>query len=161
MPRPLLVFSGSTPDKAVHHFHIDHYNAPCLPTHPPSEILHNHCLGFLLGQLLHPGEIGNNGYAKFSGRCGGVNKKHYGLCESSELKIGQEVLYTGLNHLQVVNKLSLMDKQLSKRPESLTHGFSAVIIYHLKLDDIKHFWRLKGMEDLDLYITFKCHGITK
>ena len=41
---------------------------------------------------------------------GGVNKKHYDLCESSELIIGQEVQYTGLNHLQVVNKLSLMDK---------------------------------------------------
>ena len=25
---------------------------------------------------------------------GGGNKKHYGLCESSELKIGQEVQYT-------------------------------------------------------------------
>ena len=43
-------------------------------------------------------------------RGGGVNKKHYGLCESSELKIGQEVQYTSLNHLQVVNTLSLMDK---------------------------------------------------
>ena len=41
---------------------------------------------------------------------GGVNKKHYGLCESSELKIGQEVQYTSLNYLQVVNRLSLMDK---------------------------------------------------
>ena len=41
---------------------------------------------------------------------GGVNKKHYDLCESSELIIGQEVQYTGLNHLQVVNKLSIMDK---------------------------------------------------
>ena len=41
---------------------------------------------------------------------GGVNKKHYGLCESSELKIGQEVQYTSLNHLQVVNRLSLMNK---------------------------------------------------
>ena len=36
MPRPLLVFSGSTPDKAIHHFHIDH-NVPCLPTHPPQK----------------------------------------------------------------------------------------------------------------------------
>ena len=43
------------------------------------------------------------------GRRGG-NKKHYDLCESRELKIGQEVQYTSLNHLQVVNKLSLMDK---------------------------------------------------
>ena len=109
MPRPLLVFSGSTPDKAIHHFHIGHYNAPCLPTTP--EILYNHCLGFLFGQLLYPGEIGNNGYAKFGGWAGwGVNKKHYGLCESSELKIGQEVQYTILIHLQLVNKLSLMDK---------------------------------------------------
>ena len=71
MPRPLLVFSGSTPDKAIHHFHKGHYNAHCLPTHPPpSQILHNHCLGFLLGPLLYPGEIGNNGYAKFGGQVG-------------------------------------------------------------------------------------------
>ena len=41
---------------------------------------------------------------------GGVNKKHYGLYESSELKIGQELQYTILIHLQLVNKLSLMDK---------------------------------------------------
>ena len=112
MPRPLLIFSGSTPDKAIHHFHIDHYNVPCLPT-PPPKILHNHCLGFLLGQLLYPGEMEKKGYAKLGGGGGGgggVNKKHYGLCESSELKIGQEVQYTGLNHLQVVNTLSLMDK---------------------------------------------------
>ena len=110
-----------------------------------------------MGQLIYPGEIGNNGYVKFGGRSGGGNKKHYGLCESSELKIGQEVQYTttviprrnwkqwlckiwggeggrGVNkkhyglyesselkigqelqytiliHLQLVNKLSLMDK---------------------------------------------------
>ena len=78
MPRPLLIFSGSTPDKAIHHFHIDHYNVPCLPTPPPpkKKILHNHCLGFLLGQLLYPGEIGNNGYAKFGGaKRGGGEKK--------------------------------------------------------------------------------------
>ena len=80
------------------------------PPHPPPQTLHNHCLGFLLGQLSYPGEIGNNGYAKFGGGGGGGNKKHYDLCESSELKIGQEVQYTGLNHLQVVNKLSIMDK---------------------------------------------------
>ena len=47
---------------------------------------------------------------RWGGGGGGVNKKHYGLCESSELKIGQEVQYTSLNHLQVVNRLSLMDK---------------------------------------------------
>ena len=62
---------------------------------PPPPILQNHCLGFLLRRLLHPEEIGNNGYAKFflggSGG-GGVNKVLYGLCESSELyaKINQE-----------------------------------------------------------------------
>ena len=109
MPRPLLVFPGPTPDKAIHHFHIGHYNAHCLPTPPPPppQPLHNHFLGFLLGQLSYSGETGNNGYAKFGG---GVNKKHYDLCESSELIIGQEVQYTGLNHLQVVNKLSFMNK---------------------------------------------------
>ena len=41
---------------------------------------------------------------------GAENKKHYDLCESSELKIGQEVQYTSLNHPQVVKKLSLMKK---------------------------------------------------
>ena len=74
MPRPLLVFSGSTPDKAIHHFHIDHYNVPCLPA-PPPQILHNHCIGFLLGQLLYPGETGNNGYAKFGGQGVGGGKQ--------------------------------------------------------------------------------------
>ena len=31
---------------SIHHFHIDH-NVPCLPPN----ILHNHCLRFLLGRL--------------------------------------------------------------------------------------------------------------
>ena len=44
---------------------------------------HNHCLGFLLGRLYYPGEIGNNGYAIFF-EGGGVNKVHYGLSESGE-----------------------------------------------------------------------------
>ena len=35
----------------IHHFHIDH-NASCLPP----KTLHNHCLRFLLGQLLYPRE---------------------------------------------------------------------------------------------------------
>ena len=86
----------SSRKNSIHHFRINH-NAPCLsPTHPPPpQILQNHCLGFLLRRLLHPEEIGNNGYAKFflggSGG-GGVNKVLYGLCESSELyaKINQE-----------------------------------------------------------------------
>ena len=50
----------------------------------PFKILHNLCFRFLLGELLHPGEIENNGYAKFWG----VNKihyqVHYGLCENGE-----------------------------------------------------------------------------
>ena len=78
----------SSRKNSIHHFRIDH-NAPCLsPTHspPPPKILQNHCLGFLLRRLLHPEEIGNNGYAKFFlGGSGGVNKVLYGLCESSEL----------------------------------------------------------------------------
>ena len=44
----------------VHRFHIDH-NTPCLV--PQS--LHNLCLRFLLGRLLHPEETENNGYAFF------------------------------------------------------------------------------------------------
>ena len=47
---------------------------------------------------------------KIWGGGGGVNKKHYCIYESSELKIGQELQYTILIHLQLVNKLSLMDK---------------------------------------------------
>jgi len=35
----------------IHHFHIDH-NAPCLRP----KTLQNHCLRFLLGRLLYPGE---------------------------------------------------------------------------------------------------------
>ena len=66
---------------AIHYFHIDH-NAPCLPPN----ILHNHCLRFLLGRLKYPGEIENNGYAKFWG----VNKMYYGLFENGELQ--KEVL---------------------------------------------------------------------
>ena len=76
------------------------------PTHPPSQILHNHCLGFLLGQLLYPGEIGNNGYAKFGGwgvgGGGGVNKKHYGLCESSELKKDYKGDREGIPHIHLI-----------------------------------------------------------
>ena len=50
-------------------------NALCLPP----KILHNLFIRFLLGRLLFPGEIGNNGYGKFWG----VNKVHYGLCEKA------------------------------------------------------------------------------
>ena len=46
----------------IHNFHINQ-NAPYLPP----KILHNHRLRFLLGGLQYPGEIGNNGYAKFGG----------------------------------------------------------------------------------------------
>ena len=44
------------------------------PTPPPlkkKKPLQNHCVRFLIGRLLHPGEIGNNGYAKFGGGEGG------------------------------------------------------------------------------------------
>ena len=44
----------------IHHFHIDH-NAPCLPPN----ILHNYCLGFLLGRMQYPEEIENKGHAIF------------------------------------------------------------------------------------------------
>ena len=30
--------------------------------------MHNHCFLFILGRLQYPGEIGNNGYAKFGGK---------------------------------------------------------------------------------------------
>ena len=59
-------------EKDIHYFHLDH-NAPCLPP----RIFHNHCFQFLQGITVVPGEIENNGYAKFSG----VNKVHCGLCE--------------------------------------------------------------------------------
>ena len=50
--------------QSIRHFHIDH-NEPC---YPPNFAL--------------PGEIENNGYAKFWR----VNKVHYGLCETGEMK---------------------------------------------------------------------------
>ena len=54
------------------------------PPPPPPKFLQNHCLGFLPRRLLHPEEIGNNGYAIFFFLGGGgrrVNKVRYGLCE--------------------------------------------------------------------------------
>ena len=45
----------------IHHFHVDH-NAPCSP-----KILLNHCFQFLLGIMVIPREIEDNGYAKFWG----------------------------------------------------------------------------------------------
>ena len=50
---------------------------------------HNHCLGFLLGRLYYPAEIGNNGYAIFflGGGGGGAGGVQYGLYESSEYQI--------------------------------------------------------------------------
>ena len=59
-----------------HHFHID-YNVPCLPP----KIFHNHCFQFLQDIRVVPGDIEDNGYAKFWG----VNKVHHGLCENGEL----------------------------------------------------------------------------
>ena len=46
------------------------------PPPPPKEkrkekrekTMHNHCFRFILGRLQYPGEIGNNGYAKFGGK---------------------------------------------------------------------------------------------
>ena len=62
---------------------MDH-DAPCLPR----KTLHSHCLRFLLERLQYPGEIGNNGDAKFGGvGWGGVNKVHYGLHENGELNL--------------------------------------------------------------------------
>ena len=65
---------------------VDH-DAPCLPL----KILLNHCLRFLLGELLarYRGETGNNDYAKWfffdgGGGRGKVNKVHSGLCENGE-----------------------------------------------------------------------------
>ena len=40
-----------------------------------SEILHRHCLQFLLGVKMAPRETENNAYAKF----GVTNKEHYGM----------------------------------------------------------------------------------
>ena len=59
----------------IHHFHIDH-NVPCLPP----KTLHNHCLRIPLGRLSYPGE--------WLCKILGVNKEHYGLCESRELHYG-------------------------------------------------------------------------
>ena len=58
----IVVFFTSTP--------------PSPPPPPPKEkrkekrekTMHNHCFRFILGRLQYPGEIGNNGYAKFGGK---------------------------------------------------------------------------------------------
>ena len=63
------------PNLGIYYFHIDR-NAPC----PPPQILHNHCLQFLLGVTVVPREIIDNGYAKLWS----VNKMHYGLCQNGE-----------------------------------------------------------------------------
>ena len=49
-----------------------------------SKFLSNHCLGFLLGRLLYPGEIGNNGYVKLWGG-GEQGAYNYCLGENGEL----------------------------------------------------------------------------
>ena len=64
----------------LRHFHISH-NVPYLPF--PSQILHNLCFSFLLGNTAVPRGIEDNACAKFG--CvgaGGSNKVHYGKCES-------------------------------------------------------------------------------
>ena len=64
----------------LRHFHISH-NVPYLPS--PSQILHNLCFSFLLGNTAVPRGIEDNACAKFG--CvgeGGSNKVHYGKCES-------------------------------------------------------------------------------
>ena len=71
----------------IRHFHISH-NAPYLiPPPPHTQILHKHCLQFLLGRLYYAGEMKNKGYAKF-GR-GRANKIHYEKCGSGVM--GQDL----------------------------------------------------------------------
>ena len=71
----------------IRHFHISH-NAPYLiPPPPHTQILHKHCLQFLLGRLYYPGEMKNKGFAKF-GR-GRANKVHYEKCGSGVM--GQDL----------------------------------------------------------------------
>ena len=65
---------------------------PPIPS-PPTQILHDHCLQFLLGITVVPGEIEDNKTMVmqfFGGRVEGegrwkVNKVHCGLCENGEL----------------------------------------------------------------------------
>ena len=54
---------------------------------------HNHCLGFLLGQLYYPGEIGNNGYAIFWG--GGGGGLRGGKCSMVFMKVVSTRFLTG------------------------------------------------------------------
>ena len=57
--------------------------------HP--EILHKHCLEFLLGVKKAPRETQNNAYAKF----GETNKEHYGmLCYFLEGSITKQLCLT-------------------------------------------------------------------
>ena len=59
--------------RPIRYLHISH-NAPYLPP----KIVQKHCFQFLLGRLLHPGEMKNKGYAKFYG----AKKVHYRKCGS-------------------------------------------------------------------------------
>ena len=87
----------------MHHFQIDH-NAPCLPL----KILHNHCLTFLLGRLWYPGEIGDNGCAKFWA----LNKVHYGLWEMANSRI-----HPGSRHFSGAPNGKFWEKDLKAKTE--------------------------------------------
>ena len=80
------------------------------PPHPPPKLCITIVLDFSWDNCHTQEKLETMVMQNLGGGRGGGNKKHYDLCESSELKIGQEVQYTSLNHLQLVNKLSLMDK---------------------------------------------------
>ena len=93
MPCPLLVFCGSTPDKAIHYFHIDH-NIIMHLVYPPTALPPKFCINIVLDfswDNCYIQEKLETMVMQNLGGGGAGNKKHYGLCESSELKIGQEV----------------------------------------------------------------------
>ena len=57
-----------------------YHNTPCLSP----QILHKHCLPFLLGLTMVARENKNNAYAKF----GGTNKEYYGIFRSGLFPLG-------------------------------------------------------------------------
>ena len=117
-----------------HHFHIDH-NASCLPP----KILRNHCFQFLLGIIVVPREIEDNGYAKFWG----VNKVHYGLCENSEFTRGflflfqmdsgfsPVVLTTSWEYWTFIRELKFITRMSEKKSGHLNKPLWKIRLYSL------------------------------
>ena len=83
---PIIPLMAYLWDQNVMHYckkNIDHFekyhNTLCLSP----QILHEHCLQFLLGLKMVPRENKNNANAKFEG----TNKEYYGIVKNGALKV--------------------------------------------------------------------------